>query len=77
MTVLPGPSEQKMPDRLQKKCQIASKNAKQAETGWMLLVFILPDEEFGKKTVVLVKALIIAYKATNNYCPLEKQVELN
>jgi len=33
MTVLPGPSEQKMPDRLQKKCQIASKNAKQAETG--------------------------------------------
>jgi len=43
----------------------------------MLLVFILPDEEFGKKTVVLVKALIIAYKATNNYCPLEKQVELN
>jgi len=29
---------------LVKKCQIASTNAKQAETGWMLLVLILPDE---------------------------------
>jgi len=37
---LPGPSEQKMPNHLQKnaeplakKCQIASKTAKQAEAG--------------------------------------------
>jgi len=27
-----------------KKCQIASKDAKQAETGRMLLVFTFPDE---------------------------------
>jgi len=31
-----------------------------------------------KNTAVLVnKALIIAYKATNNYCTLEKQTESN
>jgi len=34
----------------------------------MLLVLISPDESFGKNIVALVnKALIIAYKATNNY----------
>jgi len=33
---------------------------------------------FGRNTVVLVnKALIIAYKARNNYCTLEKQAEYN
>ena len=42
----------------------------------MLLILLLPDESFGKNTVVLVnKALIIAYKATNNYCTLENQTE--
>ena len=45
-----------------KKSQIISKNTKQSETGWMLLVLILPDEQFAKNTVVLVnKVLIIAY----------------
>jgi len=39
-----GPSEQKHGKPLVKKCQIASKNAKQAETGLLLLVLILPDE---------------------------------
>jgi len=32
-TGLPGPSEQKMPNHLYKKCQTASKNAKPAKTG--------------------------------------------
>jgi len=40
----------------------------------MLLVLTLPDEYLGKNTAVFVnKALIIADKATNNYCTLEKQ----
>jgi len=44
----------------------------------MLLVLILPGEQFGKNTVILLnKALIIAYEATNNYCTVEKQTELN
>jgi len=37
---LPGPSEKK-PKPLVKKCQIASKNGKQAETGLMLLIVMV------------------------------------
>jgi len=41
----------------------------------MLLVLMLPDELFGKNTMVLAKkTLIIAYKTTNNNCTLEKQI---
>jgi len=39
----------------------------------MLLFLTFSDDKFGKNTVLLVnKALIIAYKATNNYCTIEK-----
>jgi len=44
----------------------------------MLLILLLPDEQFRKNTVVLVNKVIIAYKAykaTNNYCTLENQTE--
>jgi len=43
----------------------------------MLLVLMLLDKSFGKITEVLMnKVLIIAYKATNNYCTLEKQLKV-
>jgi len=55
---------EKIPNRL--------KNAKQAETGRMLSVLILPESK-GRNTVVLVNTTLIniAYKATNNYCTVK------
>jgi len=44
----------------------------------MLLILLLPDEQFRKNTVVLVNKVIIAYKAykaTNNHCTLENETE--
>ena len=58
-----------------KKCQIVSNkyNAKQAETVECCWFWHHFQMNSLAKTVVLVnKALIIAYKATNNYCTLEK-----